>query len=69
MKKVYGFMLAFVIEYHWWLIMRYRRRGNHMIESGMALSSPALIKLSRRITRHGMRAFRFQSKYENEVLS
>lgn len=69
MKKVYGLLLACAIEYHWWFIMQYRRRGNRMLENGEALNSPAIIKLSRKITQHGMRAFHFQSRYEERVLS
>ena len=52
MKRLYGFWLAFRIEYHWWYILRYRRRGIGMIESGAALNSPELIKLSQKITGH-----------------
>ena len=40
MKQLYGFWLAFRIEYHWWYILRYRKRGIGMIESGVTLSSP-----------------------------
>ena len=69
MKQVYGFWLACRIEYHWWYILRYRKRGIGMIESGVALSSPELIKLSQKITRHGMVARRLQNEYEGKVLS
>ena len=62
MKRLYGFWLAFRIEYHWWYILR-------MIESGVALSSPELIKLSQKITGHGMVALRIQDEYEDKVLS
>jgi hypothetical protein len=40
-----------------------------MIESGVALSSPELIKLSQKITGHGMVALRLQDEYEDKVLS
>lgn len=69
MKRLYGFWLAFRIEYHWWYILRYRKRGKGMIESGVALSSPELIKLSQKITEHGMVALRLQNEYEDKVLS
>ena len=69
MKQLYGFWLAFRIEYHWWYILRYKKRGIGMIESGVALSSPELIKLSQKITRHGMVALRLQDEYEDKVLS
>ena len=69
MKRLYGFWLACRIEYHWWHIMRHRKCGTGMIESGVALSSPELIKLSQKITRHGMVALRLQDEYEDKVLS
>ena len=40
-----------------------------MIESGVALSYPELIKLSQKITEHGMVALRLQDEYEEKVLS
>ena len=69
MKQLYGFWLACRIEYHWWYILRYKKRGIGMIESGVALSSPELTKLSQKITRHGMVALRLQDEYEEKVLS
>ena len=69
MKRLYGFWLAFRIEYHWWYILRDRKRGKGMIESGVALSYPELIKLSQKITEHGMVALRLQDEYEDKVLS
>lgn len=69
MRQLYGFWLAFRIEYHWWYILRNRKRGIGLIESGVALSSPELIKLSQKITEHGMVALRLQDEYEEKVLS
>ena len=69
MKRLYGFWLACRIEYHWWYILRYRKRGKGMIESGVALSSPELIELSQKITGHGMVALHLQDEYKNKVLS
>nr|WP_325196419.1 hypothetical protein [uncultured Oscillibacter sp.] len=69
MKQLYGFWLACRIEYHWRYILKYRKRGKGMIESGAALSSSELVTLSQKITRHGMVALRLQDEYENKVLS
>ena len=69
MKRLYGFWLACRIEYHWWHILRYRKCGIGMIESGVALNSPELIELSQKITGHGMVVLRLQDEYENKVLS
>ena len=69
MRRLYRFWLACRIEYHWWHILRYRKRGMRMIESGIAFSNPELIELSQKITGHGMVALRLQREYENKVLS
>ena len=69
MRQLYGFWLAFRIEYRWWYILRNRKRGIGLIESGVALSSPELIKLSQKITEHEMVALRLQDEYEEKVLS
>ena len=69
MKRLYGIWLACRIEYHWWYILRYKKHGIGIIESGAALNSPELIKLSQKATRHGIVALRLQDEYEKRVLS
>lgn len=68
-RTLYGFALSARIEYHWFWIMRYRKRGNRMIESGTALLDPELLKLNKKLTTHGMRAMALEKTYEKEILS
>ena len=70
MKKIFAFWLAVLIEYRWFWIMHYRKKGNHLLEHGEALSSDRLIKLTKKIDHHGIIAFRLQDQYEAlEMLS
>ena len=69
MKRLNEFLLACRIEWHWWFIQRWKKRGIRMIERGTPLTSPELIRLSQKITRHGMVALRLQDEYEDKVLS
>lgn len=69
MKRLNEFLLACRIEWHWWFIQRWKKRGIRMIERGTPLTSPELIRLSQKITRHGMVALHLQNKFEKEELS
>lgn len=64
-RKLIMNLLAVKIEWHWWHIMRDRRCGNRLIDRGEPLTSKRLIRLSKRITRHGISALAFTQKYEN----
>lgn len=64
MKTFIRYIIACQIEIHWWFIMRYKKAGKRMIEKGEPLTSPKLIKLSRKIDWHGIRAFRLEDRYE-----
>ncbi len=65
MKKWKLIMLAAIIEWHWLWIKAGRNKGNTMLEHGVPLSSPKLLRLSRRITRRGMKAMRATQRYED----
>lgn len=56
--------IAWRIEYHWFFIMRHRKKGNRMISRGEPLTSAKLINLSRRLNAHGFKAMRLQAEYE-----
>ena len=56
--------LGFIIEWHWWFIMRGRGRGNRLIDAGTPLTSPKLLRLDKYITRHGFKAMEAQIRYE-----
>ena len=64
MKRFIQYIIAWQIDIHWWFIMRYRKKGKRMIETGEPLTSPKLIELSRRIDQHGTRAFRLEDRYD-----
>jgi len=57
--------LGFIIEWHWWFIMRGRKRGNRLIAAGTPLTSPKLLRLDKYITRHGLKALEAQKRYED----
>lgn len=63
MNRVRGMWKAACIEYHWWHIMRHRRKGNKLLEAGEPLTSKRLIALSGKINRHGARAFQLEDAY------
>lgn len=64
MDRIRAACMACLIEYHWFWIMRYRRQGERLLENGEPLSSPRLITLTKKIDRHGMRAFYWEDAYE-----
>lgn len=57
-------LLALTIEWHWWFIMRDRKKCKKMIEEGTPFTSPDLIRLDNRISSHGLIAFRASRRYE-----
>lgn len=65
MDRVRAAYMTFLIEYHWFWIMRYRHKGEQLLESGEPLSSPKLIALTKKIDRHGMRAFYWEDAYNS----
>ena len=66
MKQTFEMRLvAFRIEWHWWFIMRGRKRGNRLIDAGTPLTSPELLRLSNNITEHGLKAMEAQKRYED----
>ena len=69
LERYNAMALALRIEYHWWWILHWRRLGNHMIGRGVSLSSPRLLRLSRKIDKHGLIANRYSKEYEKRFLS
>lgn len=57
-------LLALTIEWHWWFIMRGRKKCKKMIEGGTPLTSQNLIRLDNKIASHGMTAFSASRRYE-----
>lgn len=56
--------LAFCIEWHWWFIMRGRKKGNKMLDAGEGLSSPKLLTLDKRLSNHCCRVMSKTKRYE-----
>lgn len=64
MRRLHAAGIAFLIEYHWFWIIRYRRQGERLLANGERLSSPRLLTLTKKIDHHGMKAFYWQDAYE-----
>ncbi|NLT63116.1 MAG: hypothetical protein GXY01_01455 [Clostridiales bacterium] len=63
MKKLKLWILSVKIEWHWWFIMRIRRKGNSLLRKGMPLSSQKLYYLNRSLSSHSTKALKAQSAY------
>ena len=68
-RTLYGLALSARIEYHWFWIKQYRKRGNRMLESGTALSDSRVIKLNKKLTAHAMSVVILEKAYETKILS
>ena len=64
MKQIQRTWIAARIEIQWAYILWYRRRGEVLIRRGVPFHSKIFQKLSRKIDRHGLIAFRLQDQYE-----
>jgi len=63
MKKIKLWLLASKIEWHWWFILRIRRKGTSLLSGGMPLTSQKLFKLNRNLSMHSTNAIKAQSAY------
>ena len=63
MKQVKRTWLALRLAYHWSRILRLRRRGDRLLQTGEPLSSPKLLALSRRADPHGIAIFLLDQQY------
>lgn len=64
MRRLRAAWISFLIEYHWFWIIRCRSRGERLLANGEQLSSPRLLSLTRKIDHHGMKAFYWQDAYD-----
>ena len=67
-KRVQAFLLSARIEYHWWWILRFRKLGESWISRGEGLSSPRLLRLNKRLDRHGLIAKKCEKYYEEHYI-
>lgn len=63
--KLNAAVTAARIECHWWFILLYRKRGCRMLQKDVPLGSCRLLRLSRRIDRHGLAAVKLEDRYKN----
>ncbi len=63
MNTIKNLILAALIEYHWHIIMRCRRKEEKMLEHGERLTSSRLMNLTKKIDYHGSKAFAYEDTY------
>ena len=68
MLKLKAMILAYRIEYHWWFVTRYRRAMQKLYEKDFALSSPKMLQLSRRFSKHAVFIMKAEKLYEKRYL-
>ncbi len=52
------------IELNWWFIRRERRKGANLLKKGHSHSSPKMLKLNHRFSKHCAMAMKAQRNYE-----
>ncbi len=53
------------IELNWWFIRRERRKGADLLNKGHSHSSPKILKLNRRFSKHCAMAMKAQREYDS----
>lgn len=67
-KRIRAALLAARIEYHWWFIRCYRKRGERWLDHGETLHSDRLLRLNDRINFHGLRVKHYEKNYETRYI-
>ena len=62
-KKLCMKMLAIRIEWHWYLIMRCRKKGKILFEKGPPYTSDEILRLSKRLDRQCNSIWQLESIY------
>ena len=68
-KRIRAALLAARIEYHWWFILYYQKRGEKLIGRGEPLTSKRLLCLNDRANFHGLRAGKYKKSLESLNIS
>lgn len=68
-KRIRAAVLAARVEYHWWFILYYRKRGENLIGRGEPLNSERVLRLNDRVNFHGLRARKYEKCYETLHIS
>lgn len=58
-------MLAIKIEWHWYFIMRCRKKGNGLLEKGPPYTSDEILRFSKRLDRHCNSVWQLEYKYRS----
>lgn len=68
-KRIRAALLAARIEYHWWFVLYYRKRGEKLLGCGEPLNSQRMLRLNGRANFHGLRARKYEKCYESLQVS
>ena len=68
-NRLKAFFMAAQIEYHWRSILRDRKRGDGFLAKGAQLNDRQILRLNRRMTRHGLLARQQEKVYETVFLA
>ena len=63
MKEIKLWLLASKIEWHWWFILRIRRKGTYLLNGGIPFASQRLYKLNRNLSMHSTKVIKAESAY------
>ena len=63
-NRLKAFFMAASIEYHWHCILRGRKQADRLLARGMALNCERMLRLNRRLMRHGLLAKQQEKAYE-----
>lgn len=64
MLKLKARILAYQIEYHWWMVRRYRQVMGLLNEYEKKLYSPGMLWLNDKLTRHALFIMKAERRYE-----
>lgn len=64
MIKLKARILAYRIEYHWWMVMRYRQIMGLLFRLEKKLNSPGILWLNKKASRHALFIMNAERRYE-----
>ncbi len=69
LKEIRKQLLALRLEFHWWFILRYRKRLAKMYDAGESLSSPRILQLNNKASYHCVFVMKNEKRFEDIYLS
>ncbi len=64
MLKLKARILAYQIEYHWWVVRRYRQVMGLLYRFEQKLNSPGMLWLNDKLSRHALFIMKAERRYE-----